>query len=340
MTPAGEQPGHRRMIWSTPESGSSFTASPGGTVTGGLSVADYLGLVQATGGISGDLNQIGTSTCKRQTYSSQALISSIVGQAGGERRFRRYRGDRQGLQLRSYVNDRNVAYVVEQERAIAAAAGENAIADNAQLVGNLADHEYARRRTQRLGFNIRGTLVSPDDKDVYRFDWRRGGTLVYIDIDDTSSGLDTVVELIDAKDNLLASSDNSFSDANGVSTLISNLPAGTVRPLYQLGIGSVESPNALDAGMRVVLPGSSSTDNKYFVRVRSAAGQTQGQYQLSLRLREADEIAGSTIQLADIRFATDAIVVSGAPLHSPLAGDATESLNYTTIIDPYARKPK
>ena len=34
------------------------------------------------------------------------------------------------------------------------------------------------------------------------------------------------------------------------------------------------------------------------------------------------------IQLADIRYATDAITISGAPLHSPLAGDATENLNY------------
>ena len=247
-------------------------------------------------------------------------------------------GDWQGIRLESYVNDRNVGYVIETERAIAAAAGENAIADNAQLVGNLADHEFAGDETERLGFNIRGTLSSPSDQDVYRFD-ARGGTSVFIDIDDTTFGLDTVVELIDVNDQVLASSDNSFDEANGSATLISTLPDGTVRPLYQLGIGSVESPNALDAGFQVVLPGSSAQDNRYYVRVRTASGETQGQYQLSLRLRETDEIAGSTIQMADIRFATDAITVSGAPLHSPLTGDATESLDFSTIIDPTPGDP-
>ncbi len=105
------------------------------------------------------------------------------------------------------------------------------------------------------------------------------------------------------------------------------LTQGAVLPLFQLGTGSVESPNSLDAGMRVVLDGTGK-DNTYYVRVRNANGQSSGQYRLSIRLRETDEIAGSMIQLADIRYATDAITVSGAPLHSPLAGDATENLNY------------
>ena len=93
-------------------------------------------------------------------------------------------GDWQGLELQSYVNDRNVAYVVESERAIPAAISENAIADTAQVIGDLAAHEYAGDENERLGFNIRGTLASPEDLDVYRFT-ADGGTVVYIDIDDT-----------------------------------------------------------------------------------------------------------------------------------------------------------
>ncbi len=103
-------------------------------------------------------------------------------------------GDWAGLELLSYVNDRNVAYVVESERAIPAANSENAIADTAQVVGDLAAHLYAGDETERLGFNIRGALADPADQDVYRFT-ADGGTVVYIDIDDTSFGLDTVVEV-------------------------------------------------------------------------------------------------------------------------------------------------
>lgn len=234
-------------------------------------------------------------------------------------------GDWLGLQLESYVNDRNVAYVIESERAIPAAIGENAIADQAQVIGDLAAHEYAGDESERLGFNIRGTLASSDDQDVYRFT-ADGGTVVYIDIDDTSFGLDTVVELIDVNDQVLARSDNSFAESMDPALLVNNLSPGSVLPLFQLGTGNVESPNSLDAGMRVILDGT-GTDNTYFVRVRSN-GESSGQYQLAIRLRETDEVAGSTIQLADIRFATNAITVSGTPLHSPLAGDATEELDY------------
>lgn len=234
-------------------------------------------------------------------------------------------GDWNGIELRSYVNDRNVAYVIESARAIPAANGENAIADDAQVIGDLAAHEYAGDESERLGFNIRGALADADDQDVYRFT-ADGGTVVYIDIDDTSFGLDTVVELIDVNDQVLARSDNSFEEATNPGLLVNNLSPGSVLPLFQVGDGAVEGPNALDAGMRVILDGT-GRDNTYYVRVRNANGQSSGQYQLSIRLREADEVAGSTVQLADIRYSTSAITVSGAPLHSPLAGDASENLN-------------
>ncbi|TWU66701.1 tandem-95 repeat protein [Crateriforma conspicua] len=237
-------------------------------------------------------------------------------------------GDWIGLQLESYVNDRNVAFITESERAIDAAINDNAAANDAQVVGLLARDEKSGDETARLGFNIRGALANPDDQDVYRFD-AAGGTEVFIDIDDTTFGLDTVVELIDVNNRVLASSDNSFEEISDPSQLFSILPESAVEPLYRSGTGQTESPNILDAGFRVVLDGSASTTNSYYVRVRTADGKSSGQYQLSIRLREADEIAGSTIQLADIRYATDAITVSGAPLHSPLAGDASESLVYT-----------
>ena len=53
-------------------------------------------------------------------------------------------------------------------------------------------------------------------------------------------------------------------------------------------------------------------------------GLTSGVYQLQLRLRETDEVPGSTVQYADIRYATNGIEVFGQPTHSPLTGEAGE----------------
>lgn len=54
-----------------------------------------------------------------------------------------------------------------------------------------------------------------------------------------------------------------------------------------------------------------------------ADGATRGSYQLQLRLREVDEFAGSVVRYADLRYATDAIVATGLPAHSPLTGELT-----------------
>ena len=41
-----------------------------------------------------------------------------------------------------------------------------------------------------------------------------------------------------------------------------------------LGVNNVESPNPLDAGLRVILPGSNTSENTYYVRVRSGGSST------------------------------------------------------------------
>ncbi|QDT09692.1 tandem-95 repeat protein [Planctomycetes bacterium K23_9] len=244
-------------------------------------------------------------------------------------------GDWLGLTIDTFANDRNVAHVLETEAAVAAANAENATANNAQRIGDLADHQYAGDENERLGFNVRGTLADPADVDVYSFT-ASGGTTVYLDIDDTTIGFDSVLELVDVNDVVLARSDDSFAEGTDRSTLQNlSVSQGTViQPLFLTGVGNQEGPNPMDAGMRVILPGSSSSENVYYVRVRSASGLTSGQYTLSARLLEADEVSGSTVQFADIRYATNAITVTGAPLHSPLTVDAQESLDYSTIIDP------
>ncbi len=105
--------------------------------------------------------------------------------------------------------------------------------------------------------------------------------------------------------------------------------------------------NPRDAGFRAILPGSNGSLNTYFVRVRSQAnvapsatkaayeaaltdpdvktGATSGAYELRVRLQQRDQVPGSTVQYADIRFATTGIDVQGLPRNSLLAGTAGES---------------
>ena len=105
--------------------------------------------------------------------------------------------------------------------------------------------------------------------------------------------------------------------------------------------------NPRDAGFRAILPGTNGSLNTYFVRVRSQAnvvpsatkaayeaaltdpdvksGATSGAYELRIRLQQRDQVPGSTVQYADIRFATTGIDVQGLPRNSLLAGTAGES---------------
>ena len=105
--------------------------------------------------------------------------------------------------------------------------------------------------------------------------------------------------------------------------------------------------NPRDAGFRAILPGTNGSLNTYFVRVRSQpnvlptatktayeaaltdpdvkTGASSGAYELRLRLQQRDQVPGSTVQYADIRFATTGIDVQGLPRNSLLAGTAGES---------------
>jgi len=58
---------------------------------------------------------------------------------------------------------------------------------------------------------------------------------------------------------------------------------------------------------------------------RLTAPLTAGAYQLQVRLREVDEIGGSTVRYATIAYATNGLEVRGQPSHSPLSGESGES---------------
>ena len=274
-------------------------------------------------------------------------------------------GSWRSLRIADFSNDRNVVTTTELEPAQSTGAGVNAFPSTAQYLGILAPNEKSGDDNSRLGYTISGVINNINDLDVYSFRGKAGSS-VWLDIDRTNISLDSVVELIDSNGVITAQSDNSFSESQGAGVLplyfnSSAIDGRFVNPMQTSplsprngGSGAASltntfadfySTNPLDAGMRVVLPGTSGTVNTYFVRVRSSnidsrvatvaerealrtgdvnGGKTEGQYQLQIRLRETDEFGGSSISLADVRYATNAIEVLGMPTHSPLVGEAVE----------------
>ncbi len=253
-------------------------------------------------------------------------------------------GDWRGILLDQNSNDRNVAYALELESPFSVAPGINSTISSSQVLGQLASNASNSDENLRLGFVVNGVLSQAEDVDVYSFNGV-AGTEVWIDLDSTSNTLDTVVELLDANENLLARSDNSGAETAGTSailttSLISSTRVGTLIKQQAGGVrrnadGSFKedgSQNTRDAGFRVVLPGAVGVRSGYFFRVRSAsinpnnagAGLTAGSYEVQVRLREAQEFPGSSITGADIRYATNGIHLRGLPAHSPLLGEASE----------------
>ncbi|MEP4681774.1 MAG: matrixin family metalloprotease, partial [Rhodopirellula bahusiensis] len=242
------------------------------------------------------------------------------GQTGGQK------GDWRGFEFDEFSNDRNVAVVRERETPLTAGKDENAFPGVAQFVGSLAPNQKSGDENRRLGFEVQGFISpdSPNDLDVYSFEGT-AGTPVWLDIDHTDTSLDTVIEVLNANGTVVARSMSSFDLAQ----------PGTLNalPLEQnplLG-GDFNSENFRDAGMHLVLPGTQGSVGRYFVRIRSLGstptsldGVSTGQYHMQIRLQQVDEYPGSTVQYADMRYATRAIDVSGLPARSHILGEAGE----------------
>jgi hypothetical protein len=240
-------------------------------------------------------------------------------------------GDWRSVKLDRYSNDRNVDVINEEEPSVGPGSNINGNPEAAQPLGELATSELSGDDNRRLGFEVHGFLnsIAPGDVDVYSFR-AMAGTEVWIDLDRTAHAMDAIVELIDADGVVLARSDNSVDEFQDTSKLV-----GAAR-LMQRDVFSGRDQygtNPRDAGMRAVLPGPvSNVPKTYFVRVRArgqdvnnlTGGRSMGEYQLQVRLREADEIAGSTVRYADIRHSTNGIEVIGMPTRSPLLGDVAE----------------
>lgn len=253
-------------------------------------------------------------------------------------------GDWRSIKLDTLSNDTNVDYVNELEEGWAATGDINNLPTAAQFLGSLAKDVKSGDDNLRLGFEIHGSISqvatsqrpTAGDVDVYSFR-ATAGTAVWIDIDKTAQGLDSVIEIVDANGALVARNDNSLGSFSAPNF------TGLAKPLAIGGPFSTPdyySSNPLDAGMRLDLPGTAGTTNTYFVRVRASsstldtltAGTSRGAYQLQIRLTQLDVFPGSTVRNADLRFATTGIDVIGKPERSPLMGDTGEtSLPHNTI---------
>ena len=236
-------------------------------------------------------------------------------------------GDWRSVQFGQYSNDRNVPTIIEFEPTdIDFAATDNprnnGIVDNAQFLGRLAQDTRSGDENLRLGFDLHGTIAREIDVDTYSFQ-AQGGTEVFFDIDHTTATLDSVIELITADGFVLAASDSSHLEDNPFNHSDPGRPGFNARNLNASGFATTDhfSINPNDAGFRVVLPEGGL--NTYHIRVRSN-GLTAGSYELQVRMTEVDEIAGSSVEFADIRFATNGIELLGVPRHSPLLAEVGE----------------
>ncbi len=261
------------------------------------------------------------------------------------------------IRLEPYANDRNVDSAIELETDQIQDTGTNDVAGVAQGLGALASSLQGGDENLRLGFSVDGSIAAPQDLDVYSFT-ARAGTPVWIDIDHTNGSLDSVVELIDGSGQIIAQSNNSLAESAGTENRFVTADAAQITPDRVLGLdqdvfatansfipgtdADLFSVNPLDAGLRVVLPGATGATNTYYVRVRSSnlspggaaslqnpaderKGLTTGNYRLQVRLQQDDEVPGSTVRYADIRFATNGIETRGQTSNSPLLGTLAET---------------
>ncbi|MCA9012357.1 MAG: DVUA0089 family protein, partial [Planctomycetaceae bacterium] len=231
-------------------------------------------------------------------------------------------GDWRSIKLTQSSNDRNVRIVNESEAALSAGQDTNRNPLAAELLGTLAPNDKRCDDNRPVGFEVHGHISpdTPTDVDTYSFK-ADAGTEVWIDLDRTSSHLDSVLELVLSTGAVIARSDNG---------VLSGL-ALSLQKDRALG-GDYYTQNHFDEGLRVVLPGTAGVEGTYFVRVRSKGGLTSGAYQLQVRVNQRDDLPGSTVRYADIRFATNGIEMYGLPAHSPLTGEASEA-NQTNDVN-------
>ena len=137
-----------------------------------------------------------------------------------------------GIVVREAASDRNVAAISESEPVRSGFIDNNSIPSQSQFLGELAPNEKSGDENRRLGFVIDGSVTQRSDVDVYSF-IGQSGTEVFLDIDRTGNQFDSVVELIDANGQVLASSNDSALAATDSAALFvaNNINPGAAQSL-------------------------------------------------------------------------------------------------------------
>ncbi|MGL6195788.1 MAG: hypothetical protein ACRC2T_13310, partial [Thermoguttaceae bacterium] len=215
-------------------------------------------------------------------------------------------GDWRSIKFERYSHDRNFVIVKEYEKS-GDEFDKNGTPKTAQLLGYLAPNTKSGDDKRRLGYEIHGSIRGRDasEADVYSF-IADAGTEIWIDIDKTNRRLDTIIEIIDAEGNVLASSDNSFFEGpdwkgeyinrvfdykfdpevegdpgssigftggvyayplNKDSWVRTNIEAKDGDNYNGLGYNDKYSLNTRDAGLRYITEGTG--EKTYYVRIRS-----------------------------------------------------------------------
>ncbi|MBM4059046.1 MAG: hypothetical protein FJ275_12575, partial [Planctomycetes bacterium] len=161
-------------------------------------------------------------------------------------------GDWRGLKFLPLSNDTNVSIQKEAEKSYTGKLEANQTASTAQVLGVLAPNfatgtnstESAQNKggdeNRKNGFEVHGVIAydDPTDVDVYSFGGYAGSE-VWIDLDKTSSGLDSMLELLDASGTVLARSIDATNDSRMVTQdLVAGSGTGTART-YQLAAGNI-----------------------------------------------------------------------------------------------------
>ncbi|MFM9065806.1 MAG: hypothetical protein ACKOUR_00550, partial [Planctomycetota bacterium] len=145
--------------------------------------------------------------------------------------------DWRSIKLDSFSNDRNVDMAYEREATNTSAPGINATPLTAQYLGLLAAADKSSDENLRLGFTLQGTLSQRNDIDVFSFEGS-AGSQVWIDIDRSSTALDSVVELVDTSGNVLARSDYSLDEQTAVViNFVSDPETVKANPLSSQAVG-------------------------------------------------------------------------------------------------------
>jgi len=124
--------------------------------------------------------------------------------------------------------------------------------------------------------------------------------------------------------------DGSLSNPNAVRVDISG--SGSPGEVAQAIVDAINAQKAAKGfevtaryvGGKIFLDGVHAQFNALNTPVR-VINNTSGHYQLQIRLKEMQEVAGGMVKYADVRYATNGIEIFGQPAHHPLLGESSET---------------